>query len=184
MTMQSFHLLTGPPGSGKSALLLELRALGHTTVNEPARQILAEQRSFGGNGLPERNPALFTELVLSRAIVLFEQMKDIEGPVFFDRGVPDHAAYAALFEVDSAAAELRLTNSSLFVGEASFSSSTRINNRKSRVGEPPWSHASPPLFGWMSAFIRFVWANSITPIDPGKVVIAWCAENLRGLPFS
>ena len=105
MTMQSFHLLTGPPGSGKSALLLELRALGHTTVNEPARQILAEQRSFGGNGLPERNPALFTELMLSRAIALFEQMKDIEGPVFFDRGVPDHAAYAALFEVDSAAAE-------------------------------------------------------------------------------
>ncbi len=85
--MDDYHLLTGPPGSGKSALLLELQALGYPTVNEPAREVLEEQRSFDGNGVPERSPELFTELMLSRAIARFKQMKEVRGPVFFDRGV-------------------------------------------------------------------------------------------------
>ena len=74
-----YHLLTGAPGSGKSTLLAELRERGYPTVDEPARQILAEQRSFDGNGVPERSPELFTELLLSRAIAWFERMKGVFG---------------------------------------------------------------------------------------------------------
>ncbi len=101
----NYHLLTGPPGSGKSTLLLELQARGYPTVDEPARQILEEQRSFDGNGVPERSPELFTELMLSRAIALFKQMQGVGGPVFFDRGIVDHVGYASLFGIDSTAAE-------------------------------------------------------------------------------
>ncbi len=43
--------------------------------------------------------------MLSRAIALFKQMKGVKGPVFFDRGVLDHVAYALLFGIDSAPAE-------------------------------------------------------------------------------
>jgi predicted ATPase len=64
---RNFFIITGSPGSGKSTILRELKNIAVTVIDEPARQILAEQRSFGGNGVPENDPVLFTELMLSRA---------------------------------------------------------------------------------------------------------------------
>ena len=95
--MQNYFVLTGAPGSGKTTVLDRLRPLGQTVVAEPARQILAEQRSFGGCAVPERNPGLFVELLLSRA--LYEHRRHAGGiqPVLFDRGLPDVIAYARLF---------------------------------------------------------------------------------------
>ena len=74
-------------------------------MDEPASEILAEQRSGSGSGVPEKNPALFTELMLSRSIESFERMTMTRGPVFFDRGVVDQIGYARLFDIDPAAAE-------------------------------------------------------------------------------
>lgn len=52
-------------GSGKSIVLQLLKLQGFTVVPEPAREILAEQRTIGDEGVPENNPKLFTQLLLS-----------------------------------------------------------------------------------------------------------------------
>lgn len=93
-------ILTGAMGSGKSTVLKLLKAKGLTIVPEPAREILAEQRSIDGEGVPEKNPKLFTELLLSRAMYQYKQMQSCDDTVIFDRGVPDNIAYAQLFNFD------------------------------------------------------------------------------------
>jgi len=103
--MPNFYILTGAPGSGKSTILRELKAGNLTVIDEPAREILSEQRSFKGNGVPETNPDLFTELMLSRAVQQFKQFQDHTSPILFDRGIPDMIGYAALFGIDQKAAQ-------------------------------------------------------------------------------
>ncbi|MFT5318935.1 MAG: putative ATPase [Chlamydiales bacterium] len=98
--MEKFIVITGAPGSGKSRILHELNQMGYTCVDEPARQILSEQRKIEGDGIPERSPRLFTDLLLSRATFQYKQMLTHQGPVFFDRGIPDNVAYATLFDID------------------------------------------------------------------------------------
>src|SRR5262245_34443264 len=97
-------VITGPPGAGKTPLLRELMALGFPGIAEPAREVIAEQRSIGGQGVHDRNPQLFLDLMLSRAVADFERMSDTSGPVFFDRGIPDLIGYAELFGLDPASA--------------------------------------------------------------------------------
>ena len=95
--MDHYFLITGAPGSGKTALLPCLRHLGLAAVEEAARQVLAEQRACGGRGTTEQDPARFTQLMLSRAIKHHREHRGREGPVLFDRGLPDVLGYARLF---------------------------------------------------------------------------------------
>jgi len=95
-----FFVLTGPPGSGKSTLLQHLRTLGFQGIDEPARQILAEQRSIAGNGLPSGDARLFVDLMLSRMIGEYNRLDTPTAPIFFDRGIPDTIGYASLFGFD------------------------------------------------------------------------------------
>jgi predicted ATPase len=97
MTRETFFILTGPPGSGKSAVLEHLRTLGLPVIAEPARQILAEQRSIDGNGLPERDLRLFVDLMLSRAIYEYRRLDRMTDAVLFDRSIPDMLGYARHF---------------------------------------------------------------------------------------
>lgn len=122
--MPQNHLITGPPGAGKTALIAELRARGFDCVDEPARRVLAEQRKVDGKGVPNRDPALFTELMLTAAVEDFQSRRDGAQPVFFDRGVPDIVAYARLFGIDDRAA-LAASNQHRYRREAFFA--------------PPWS---------------------------------------------
>lgn len=97
---KNYFILTGAMGAGKSTILKELKKLGLFCVDEPARQILAEQNAIEGNGTPERDPKLFTKLLLSRSIYQFKQMENYQNPVIFDRGIPDSIGYAKLFKLD------------------------------------------------------------------------------------
>ena len=103
--MNNCYVLTGAPGSGKTAILREFVGLGFTGIAEPAREVLAEQRSGNGNGVPEKNPRLFCSLMLSIAVARFRRMSGGGAPVFFDRGIPDITAYARLFGLDASAAD-------------------------------------------------------------------------------
>ena len=101
MRRDDFFILTGAPGSGKTAIL---DALGPDVlpVGEPAREILAEQRSPGGAGTPDRDPSHFVELLLRRSQEKYEAARRWAGPVVFDRGIPDCVAYAVLLGADPA----------------------------------------------------------------------------------
>ena len=99
------YVITGAFGSGKSTLLECLRLRGLQVIGEPARPILAEQRSIEGNGVPERDPRLFVELMLSRMLSAYAQCDTTTGPLLFDRGIPDLLAYAKLFGFEFPAAE-------------------------------------------------------------------------------
>ena len=85
-------VVTGAPGSGKTSILWELVRLGFLGVNEPAREILAEQRANGGNGVYDKHPQLFCDLMLERAIVDYQRLGGAGEPAFFDRGIPDMVA--------------------------------------------------------------------------------------------
>ena len=104
----------------KYTVLLHLSDLGLEVVEEPARQILSEQRLVDGRGVRDRDPRLFVELMTSRAIFEYKRMEASQAPVLFDRGVPDNIAYAALFNLDfepgwNAARIYRYSNLAFFV---------------------------------------------------------------------
>src|SRR3954451_11509913 len=93
----NYFVLTGGFGSGKSTLLERLRSRGIRGIAEPARQILAEQRSIQGNGVPDKDPPLLVELMLSRMLSAYRRSERSVGPVVFDRGIPVLLGYAELF---------------------------------------------------------------------------------------
>ncbi|MGE4349776.1 MAG: AAA family ATPase [Candidatus Berkiella sp.] len=100
---QPLFVITGAMGSGKSTIVRQLRTLGFCCVDEPAREILKEQRAIDGEGVYDKDKKLFKELMLSRSLLRYEEMKDKQTPCFFDRGIPDNVAYARLFELDDSA---------------------------------------------------------------------------------
>ena len=87
------YVLTGAPGSGKTAILDRLRA-EFRCVDEPAREVLAEQRASGGRGTWDQDPSLFVHLLLERSIEKYETARGSGETVIFDRGIPDCVVYA------------------------------------------------------------------------------------------
>ncbi|MBL7254029.1 AAA family ATPase [Paractinoplanes lichenicola] len=80
MAGRSF-ILTGTPGSGKTALLRRLEVAGHAVVEEAATDVIALQQALGVDE-PWRDPAFLDRIVaLQRA----RQLAAGPGLVFFDR---------------------------------------------------------------------------------------------------
>lgn len=94
------YVITGPPGSGKTVVLRELITLGYVGVAEPARGVIAEQRAINGEGVYDRDPALFVELMLAKSLIDFAAFVSSELPVFFDRAIPDLVGYCRIFGID------------------------------------------------------------------------------------
>lgn len=89
----SLFVLTGAPGTGKSAILNRLRGVLRC-VDEPAREVIAEQRASGGRGAWDQDPSLFVSLLLERSIEKYEAARGSGERVLFDRGIPDCVVYA------------------------------------------------------------------------------------------
>jgi predicted ATPase len=85
----NFIIITGCSGGGKSTILSGLSRKGYLVVPEPGRQIVKEQESIGGYGLPWKNLDHFLELALSRYIFQYNSQKEKQKYVFFDRGILD-----------------------------------------------------------------------------------------------
>ena len=58
--------------------------------------MLAEQRAAGGDGVPERSPQRFCDLMLER----MKRDYDEHPSAFYDRGIPDLVGYAHLFGLE------------------------------------------------------------------------------------
>jgi len=81
-------MISGCCGGGKSTLVAELARLGHATVAEPGRRILAEERAGDGKALPWVDRAAFGARALAMSVADHEAAR---GLTFFDRGVVDAA---------------------------------------------------------------------------------------------
>jgi predicted ATPase len=89
----NLFILTGAPGSGKTAILSRL-GNEFRCVDEPAREILAEQRATGGSGTWDQDASLFVHLLLQRSIDKYAMARRSGETVIFDRGIPDCIVYA------------------------------------------------------------------------------------------
>jgi predicted ATPase len=92
-----FIVVTGGPGGGKTTLINALRQLGFPTAPEGGRAIICEQAAIGGPALPWADILLFFETIMSWDMRSYREAEATDGPVFFDRGIPDMAGgYAML----------------------------------------------------------------------------------------
>lgn len=96
------YVITGALGAGKTSVLA-LLAEQYETVAEPARVLIAEHRDATGESTLDHRPGLFLERLIARSIEDHSSSADSTVTVF-DRGVPDCAAYAAAYELDTGSA--------------------------------------------------------------------------------
>lgn len=106
-------------GAGKSTVLNRIREKGYLCVEEPAREILKEQRRINGDGVPEKNAKEFNNLMLQRMIHQFDINSDKNEIIIFDRGIPDIIGYSGLLnsgkEIASIASKEFRYNKHVFV---------------------------------------------------------------------
>ena len=91
-TLKRF-VITGTSGTGKSALVNELRSVGTECFEEAARKILTS-----GSELAKKDVDVFVREMLSQSLSDY-QAASPTGIKIFDRGIPDTIAYAFRFGV-------------------------------------------------------------------------------------
>lgn len=88
-----FFVISGGPGSGKSTLIAALAEAGIPHMPEAGRAIIQQEVAAGGTALPWKDPDAFAQKMLAHDIANWRQAKDLDGPVIFDRGIPDVMGY-------------------------------------------------------------------------------------------
>lgn len=96
---EHFYVITGGPGSGKTAIIEALRSRGYPCSVEAGRGIISDQVAIDGPALPWRDPMLFSELMLSWEMCSYHLAEKSAIPAFFDRGVPDVLGYLRLMNI-------------------------------------------------------------------------------------
>jgi predicted ATPase len=115
----TFFVLTGGPGSGKSTLIDALRKRGIATVAESGRQIIQTQMAIGGDALPWENPLDYAKMDLGIGLVRFRET-DAQRTTIFDRGILDPLGFLTVIGHDipsfmhTAASQYRY-NSQVFI---------------------------------------------------------------------
>ncbi|MFZ9848695.1 MAG: AAA family ATPase [Flavobacteriales bacterium] len=84
-------IITGAPCTGKTTILQNLAKMGYSTFDEVAREVIKQELQKGSDVLPWLNLNAFSRAVLPVQIQNHE--KAIKGLNFYDRGIPDIAAY-------------------------------------------------------------------------------------------
>ncbi|MBK5213753.1 MAG: ATP-binding protein [Flavobacteriaceae bacterium] len=87
-------VITGGPGSGKTALINYLEKEGYAVMHEISRNVILEAQKEGIEQLFLENPILFSEKLLEGRLKQFHEGKDSGSAIlFYDRGMPDVTAY-------------------------------------------------------------------------------------------
>jgi predicted ATPase len=97
MDIARLHVITGGPGSGKSALIEALAARGFATMPEAGRAVIRAQVAAGGSALPWADRMAFAEKMLAFEIGSYKAAAELNQPVVFDRGVPDVLGYLRVY---------------------------------------------------------------------------------------
>jgi predicted ATPase len=90
--MERFVVISGCSGGGKSTLLAELGRRGHSIVEEPGRRIVKQELQEGGSALPWKDAAAFARRAIAMALEDRASAANLNGWVFFDRGLVDAVA--------------------------------------------------------------------------------------------
>ncbi len=90
--MNQKYIITGAPGTGKTAIINALKKEGYSCAEEISRTIITKAIASGGDTLPWKNLAAFSQQVIAlRKAQHTNAPKDITH--FFDRGIIDVIAY-------------------------------------------------------------------------------------------
>ena len=93
--MNQKYIITGAPGTGKTAIINELKKRGFHCIDENSREVIAEQIKNGGEILPWKNQIAFENKISNmRTEQYLTSAKD--GLCFFDRSALDCIAYLKL----------------------------------------------------------------------------------------
>ncbi len=99
----SFYVLTGGPGAGKTTLIEQLTKKGYNCIPEVGRKIIKEQLSFGGTALPWSNTDNYANFMLQYSLQDYISHYSEMRICFFDRGIPDILGYAELINMPNQA---------------------------------------------------------------------------------
>ena len=90
--MNQKYIITGAPGTGKTAIINALKKEGHSCAEEISRTIITQEMASGGDALPWKNLAAFSQQVI--ALRKAQHTNAPQGRThFFDRGIIDVIAY-------------------------------------------------------------------------------------------
>lgn len=91
-----FFILTGGPDAGKTTLVEEMKARGYATTEEAGRGVIRRETQDGGDALPWIDRERFAALMFEWELASYRQAERRDGPVIFDRGLPDTIGYLRL----------------------------------------------------------------------------------------
>ncbi len=99
-------VITGAPGTGKTAIVKTLEAMGYPCHHEIIREMTSSAREGTSQEISAPNPLLFVDdaMEFNRQLLLgrekqFLRAAETAGPInFFDRGIPDVLAYMDFFD--------------------------------------------------------------------------------------
>jgi predicted ATPase len=91
-------IVTGAPGTGKTALVTALAHVGET-FGEPARELIAEHAVATGERSLDNVPELFVERLIQRSIDKYDSAP-ASGTVIYDRGLRMTFAMVEAFHDD------------------------------------------------------------------------------------
>ena len=87
-------VITGGPGTGKTALIEHLVKLGHNCLPEISRAVTKKAQADGIDQLFLDQPILFSEMLLEGRLLQYHEAQTAAEPfLFYDRGMPDITAY-------------------------------------------------------------------------------------------
>ena len=105
MQPTNWHVITGAPCSGKTAVIEALEALGYQIVNEVARAFIDKELKKGKNLEEIRSDELAFENNILRRKCAIEASLAQDETLFLDRAIPDSIAYFKLAGLDTALPE-------------------------------------------------------------------------------